>query len=566
MKFRIFPLLFLIVLLPAACETGQQPRDHLVARNGMVVAAESLAAAAGAEVLRRGGNAIDAAVATGFALAVTYPEAGNIGGGGFMLIRLADGTSTFIDFRERAPGAATRRMFLDSVGNVIPKKSETGPISAGVPGTVAGLLMALDRYGTLDRTTLLEKAITLATNGIRVDRRLAASLETFTPEFLPFVSSREAFTKSGTPYKEGDILRQPDLAKTLASIRDRGARGFYSGMIARFIVDEMKRSGGIITMEDLETYEAVERKPLSGTYRGHGILTAPPPSAGGIALLQMLNMLERYDLANAGHLTARTSHLLAAVAQRAYADRAEYPGDPDFVEVPTEVLISKEYAVSRTSDIDTIHATASIQVTPGVVEQLIDKQTTHYCVADRFGNVVSTTVTLNGYYGSKTVVGRAGFFLNNEMDDFVAKAGAPNQFGLVGAEANSIAPYKRMLSSMTPTIVLKNGAPILLVGGRGGSRISTAVMQVVVNILDFGMNVAASVDAPRIHHQWLPDELLYETGGLARDVIDRLTAMGYLVKETPDPNGRCQAIMIDPASGLFNGGPDAREQGVAIGY
>lgn len=543
------------------------------AKNGMVVSAESLATRAGVEMLKKGGNAIDAAVAVGFALAVTFPEAGNIGGGGFMLIRFAKGTSTMIDFREKAPAKASRTMYLDAAGNVIPNKSEYGPLAAGVPGSVAGHLYALEKYGTLKREQIIAPSINAAENGIFLSERLADGLKQNLKEFSGFSSTLKAFTKNGSSYNEGELFRQPDLAATLKAISEKGRDGFYKGDVADKIVAEMKRSaslpdvqGGIITHEDLMDYRAVEREPLYGAYRGYEIITASPPSAGGVVLLQMLNMLERFDLRSKGHNSSQAVHLFAAAAQRAYADRSEFLGDPDFVKIPTKSLISKAFAKARGESIDSLRAVASTTIRPATNVELDQHQTTHYCVADGFGNVVAVTTTLNGLYGCKTVVDGAGFFLNNEMDDFSAKPGVPNMFGLIGAEANSIAPNKRMLSSMTPTIVLKDGKPIFSAGARGGSRITTAVANIIINVIDFGMNIRDAVESPRIHHQWLPDEILYETNGLARDVMDNLRRMGYTLKHTPVFNARAEAIMIDPKTGMFLGGPDPREEGVAIGY
>ncbi len=560
----------LIILLAFAfantCILPAASRRPLSASHGMVVSAESLASAAGVEVLKNGGNAVDAAVAVGFALAVTYPEAGNIGGGGFMLIHLADGRSTMIDFREQAPSASNRNMYLDSMGNVRQGASEFGPLAAAVPGTVAGLLHALEQYGTLGRDDVMKGAIELAESGFPVDNRLASSLITHGPDVAKFSTQKTAFVTGAAPVREGEVLVQEDLARTLQKIRVDGNKGFYQGEVANLIVEEMKRAGGIISQADLAAYKPVERAPLIGSYRGYEIMTASPPSAGGTVLLQMLNMLEQFDIRLMELGSSQALHVFAAAAQRSYADRALYLGDPDFVRMPMAQLLSKQYAIERTHDIDLLRATPSSEVQAGMLEEVKDKQTTHYCVADRFGNIVSATVTLNGYYGSKTVVGGAGFFLNNEMDDFVVKPGVPNMYGLVGAEANAIVPGKRMLSSMTPSIVFKNRKPFFVVGGRGGSRISTAVAQVIINVLDFGLNLQEAVDWPRIHHQWLPDKIFYEPNGLASDVQQTLTQMGYTLELTFDHNGRCQALMIDPRSGEFLGAPDPRENGVAIGY
>ena len=566
MAFRLcIPCIALVVMCGEY--TTAASRTPIRARHGMVVSAESLATAAGVEMLKRGGNAIDAAVAVGFSLAVTFPEAGNIGGGGFMLIRLASGATTMIDFREKAPAAATRNMYLDSAGNPVAGKSLLGPLAAAVPGTVAGLLHALSRYGTKSRSEVMSRAIELAAEGFPVSRRQAASFDSVLADFSRFESTRRAFTRDGKPFQEGSVLRQADLARTLAAIRDIGDRGFYEGETAQRIAAEMQRGGGIISLHDLATYRAIERKPVHGSYRGYEIISSSLPSAGGTVLLEMLNILEQFDLKSKGFASSQTAHLFAAAAQRSYADRAAYLGDPDFLEISPGELIAKEYAKERALRIDTTRATLSSAIQSGVLHGSGSHETTHYSVADQFGNVVATTITLNSLYGCSTIVDGAGFFLNNEMDDFVAKPGVPNQFGLVGGEANAIVPGKRSLSSMTPTIVLRDGKPFLALGARGGSRITTAVAQIIINVIDFGMNIQEAVDVPRIHHQWLPDELLYEPRGLSQDAINNLTNMGYVVKDIGEPLlGRAQALMFDAASGFFYGGPDPREEGVALGF
>jgi gamma-glutamyltranspeptidase / glutathione hydrolase len=564
--FRSF-VLFLALTLLCGQQTAAASRTPIRAKHGMVVSADSLATAAGVEVLRRGGNAIDAAVAVGFALAVTFPEAGNIGGGGFMLIRLANGASTMIDFREKAPADATRDMYLDSVGNPVAEKSLFGPLAAAVPGTVAGLLDALNRYGTKSRSEVMTRSIELAAQGFPVSRRQGASFDSAFADFSRFESTRRVFAPDGKLYEEGNVLRQPDLARTLTAIRDIGDRGFYEGVTAQRIVAEMQRGGGIISLHDLATYRAIERKPVRGSYRGYEIISGALPAGGGTVLLEMLNILERFDLKSKGYASSQMAHLLAAAAQRSYADRAAFLGDPDFLKTSPAELISKLYAKERARLIDSTRATISSAIRAGVLHGSDSHETTHYSVADQFGNVVATTVTLNSLYGCSTIIDGAGFFLNNEMDDFVAKPGEPNQFGLVGGEANAIAPGKRSLSSMTPTIVLREGKPFLVLGARGGSRITTAVAQIIINVIDFGMNIQEAVDVPRVHHQWLPDELLCEPRGLSQDAINSLTRMGYVVKDIGEPLlGRVQALMFDAASGFFYGGPDPREEGVALGF
>jgi gamma-glutamyltranspeptidase/glutathione hydrolase len=549
------------ILLGDSCSPARPP---IKARNGMVVSAESLATAVGVEILKSGGNAIDAAVAVGFALAVTYPEAGNLGGGGFMVIRLANGDVTMIDFREKAPGNATPDMYLDAKGNVIPEKSLVGPLAAGVPGSVAGLLKALETYGTRSRSEVLDPAIRIAGDGMRVSKRQAESFRSYHESFLPFPSTVKAFTRDGEPYGEGDVLRQPELARTLELIRDHGREGFYKGAVADLVVAEMGRSGGIITHDDLAAYEAVERDPVVGSYRGHQIVSASPPSAGGIVLLQMLNILEQFDLKAKGVHSPEALHLIVAAAQRAYADRAQYIGDPDFVRVPVDDLIAREYAMSRAASIDSLVAVSASAVGAGVPLPMDEHHTTHYCVADNQGNVVATTVTINSLYGCKTVVDGAGFFLNNEMDDFTVKPAAANLYDLVGYEVNAIEPGKRMVSSMTPTIVFDGDRPFLIVGARGGSRITTTVAQIIINVIDFGMDIREAVELPRIHNQWRPDTLYYEQALASPGVLTALERMGYVVAPLRGTIGRAEAMMI--RDGYFYGGPDPREQGVAMGY
>jgi len=568
LSFRVqlnYCLWLLFTLLIFAGPVQSASRKPVRAKHAMVVSAESLATFAGLDILRSGGNAIDAAVAVAFTLAVTYPEAGNIGGGGFMLIRLADGQSTMIDFREKAPMAATRDMYLDSSGNVIPEKSVLGPLASGVPGAVAGLLMALEEYGTKTRAEVLEKAIAYSGKGITVDLRLEESLAGYRNGLEKFPSSTKVFTKNGEPYKEGDLFKQPDLAKTLRAIAKDGHDGFYEGEVADRIVEEMKRSGGIITHEDLESYEAVERTPVFGSYRGFEIISSAPPSAGGTVLLEMLNILEGLDMKAKGAHSSAAVHAFAAAAQRAYADRALYLGDPDFVEIPQQQLISKEYAALRRKTFQENKATPSADAPRGDKEEG-SHETTHFSIIDQFGNAVSTTVTVNSLYGCKTVVDGAGFVLNNEMDDFVSKPLNPDSYELVGFEANAIAPEKRMVSSMTPTIVVKNDLPYLIVGGRGGSRITTAVAQVILNVVDFGMNVQEAVDFARVHHQWRPDKILYEPFTLPQDVMVNLQVMGYLLEATSIANGRVEVIMRDAVTGYYLGAPDPREEGVAAGF
>ena len=533
--------------------------------NGMVVSSDSLATRVGVEILKKGGNAVDAAVAVGFALAVTYPQAGNIGGGGFMVIRMANGETITIDFREKAPMKASEDMFLDENGNFVPERSQIGHLSVGVPGSVAGLLLALEKYGTMSRKEVLKPAIKLAEKGFIVNEGLANAFKNAFEHFKKFPSTMKYFSKNGQPYKAGDRLVQKDLAKVLKLIRDKGRDGFYKGRVADLIVEEMKRGGGLITYEDLENYQPVLRKPVVGNYRGYEIISMGPPSSGGVCLIELLNILENFDLKKYGFGSSYTIHYLVEAMRRVYADRAEYLGDPDFVQIPLDKLLSKEYAKELASEIDTFFATPSSRIIRSVSPISEGVHTTHYSVVDRWGNVVAVTTTINSYFGSMVAVDGAGFFLNNEMDDFSAKPGAPNQFGLLGSKANSIQPGKRMLSSMTPTIVLKNGKPFLVLGSPGGSTIITSVLQVILNVIDFGMNIQEAVDSPRIHHQWYPDRIFFERRGLPRDVIENLEKRGHKLVERDGYQGEVQAILIDE-NGVKYGAVDPRGYGLAMGY
>lgn len=531
----------------------------------MVVSAHDLASKAGIEILRRGGNAVDAAVATGFVLAVVYPEAGNVGGGGFMTIRDRSGNAWCIDFRETAPGAATRTMYLDSLGRPT-DRSVNGHLSAGVPGTVAGLLLALERFGTMKAERVLQPAIELAERGFVVDRKLHDSLVSYSRLLEHYASTVRAFSRAGNWCAPGDTLRQPDLANTLRRIAKEGRDGFYRGETARLIVEEMHRGGGMITGADLERYEAVIRAPLAGTYRGYTILAPPPPSSGGLCLLEMLNMVERYDLAGLGFHSAKAAHLMTESMKRTYADRAEFMGDPAFVRMPVDGLISKSYAADRCSDIDAMNATPSSSIRHGEPGEHEGRNTTHFVVVDSTGEVVATTYTLNDIFGSKVAVEGAGFLLNDEMDDFSVKPGAPNLYGLIGGDANAIAGNKRPLSSMTPTILVKDGKAVAALGARGGSRIITAVLQAIVNMVDFGMNVRDAIEAPRFHHQWIPDTLYCEHGAFGASVLDDLAARGYVLGENDEKLGAIQALSINPDSGWIEGANDPREGGSADGY
>jgi gamma-glutamyltranspeptidase/glutathione hydrolase len=540
-------------------------RAPVRAAKGMVGSTDEHASRVGVDILKKGGNAVDAAVAVGFALAVTHPAAGNIGGGGLMLIRFADGRATAIDYREMAPARAHRDMFLDEKGNPVAERSLIGPLAAGVPGSVAGLAYAQKKYGKLKLAEILAPAIALAENGFDISHALASSLADDRKLLERFPETANIFVKNGRPYEPGDRLIQKDLAATLKAIAAEGPDAFYRGRIADLIAAEMTRSGGLITKEDLAAYKPVEREALRGTYRGYGIVGMPPISSGGIALIQFLNILEGYPIGELGHNSSKTMHLVAEAARRVYADRSEWLGDPAFFKVPVAGLISKRYAERLRAGIGQDHATPSASIKPGTPAAFESDQTTHYSVVDADGTAVATTTTLNGYYGSGQVVAGAGFLLNNEMDDFSAKPGSPNMFGLIGGKANEIAPYKRMLSSMTPTIVTKDERAFLVAGSPGGSRIITTVLQVIMNVIDHQMDVQEAVDAARFHHQWLPDEIRIERRGFPTDVIRALEAMGHNVKLGGDM-GDVHAILIDPKTGVRLGASDPRMDGRTIGY
>ncbi|MGK2914497.1 MAG: gamma-glutamyltransferase [Porticoccaceae bacterium] len=554
----VFKLRFSALLLfTAACGWAEAPaggdlydsaaRFHpVIGERGMVVSQEAVASQVGAEILARGGNAVDAAVATGFALAVTLPQAGNLGGGGFMMIYLAKEHRTIaLDYREMAPRRAHRDLFLDAKGNVDNSKARFSHLSAGVPGTVAGLTQALKRYGSLPLATVLEPAIHLADGGIHVTYPLAFSLQRSEQQLRKSPASVKYFFRpDGTLLRAGDLWRQPDLAWSLRQIATEGDLAFYRGAIAERIVAEMARSGGLINAEDLAAYRAVERDPVVGSYRGYQIAAMPPPSSGGVHLVQMLNVLEGWDLASLGHNSADYLHRLIETMRRAYADRSEYLGDPDFHPVPVTELTSKDYAARVRAGIDLVRATPSVQVKPAQTLPRESTETTHFSVWDSAGNVVSNTYTINLAYGSGISVAGAGFLLNNEMDDFSSKPGAPNAYGLVGGEANAIAGGKRPLSSMTPALVFKDGKPVLALGSPGGSTIITVVMQTLLNVVDFNMNVAEATAAPRIHHQWLPDQVFWERG-ISPDTLAILRTRGHVLQKEPIALGRTQSIGSD---------------------
>lgn len=520
--------------------------------NGAVVSAHALASKVGVEVLKQGGNAVDAAIATHFALAVVYPGAGNLGGGGFMVARLANGETISLDFREMAPGAASRDMYLDREGNVVKGKSVNGHLASGVPGSVAGMMEAY-KYAKLSFKKLIEPAIVLAEKGFAISNREARGLNALEDELKEFNTVRPVFIKDGD-WVAGDTLIQTDLANTLKRIRDKGAAGFYEGETARLIVEEMKRGDGIITLEDLKNYKAVWRTPHRFTYKGHDIISMGMPSSGGVLINQMLSMVENRPLPSYGFSSVRAVQLMTEVERRAYADRSLHMGDADFYKVPVKTLTSKTYLEERMKDYDPSKAGSSMVTQPGIIAKE-SEETTHFSVIDKEGNAVAITTTLNDTYGSKTVVGGAGFLLNDEMDDFSLKAGVPNMYGALGGEANAIAPRKRMLSAMTPTIVLKEGKPFLILGTPGGTTIPTSVFQTIVNIIDFRMSTEDAVNKPKFHHQWMPDAIDLEKG-FPDDVRKGLENLGYKIN-VRTAIGRTEVIKVLPGN-IFEAVADRR--------
>lgn len=554
----------LAVILAMSGTSFAAPDNALImaGENGMAVTTQPLADMAGQLILDSGGNAVDAAVAVGYALAVVHPQAGNIGGGGFAIIHTADGKDYALDFREMAPGAATRDMYLDADGNVIPGESTKTYKAAGVPGTVAGMSAMLERFGTKKLSEVMATAIELAEKGYILSERQAGSMQTYRDRLYSFPASRKYFLKpDGTAYKAGELFIQSDLAETLKRISAEGPKGFYEGKTAELIEADMKANGGLITREDLKKYEVKWREPSTATYRGYKIVSMCPPSSGGAVVAEILNVMENADMRTLWAASpAQAIHVMAEAMRQAYADRSEYMGDPDFVKVPVDELTSKEYARKIFDRISPSKATPSDNVRPGLAPLKEGTNTTHYSVVDKFGNAVSVTYTINDSWGSGASVEGAGFLLNNEMDDFSVKPGVPNIYGLVGGDANAVAPYKRPLSSMSPSIVSKDGKTILVVGSPGGARIITTVLQVIANVIDRRMSVNAAVSAPRYHMQWLPDELRIEPGnGLSPEEVEKLVGMGYKLSLQPFM-GDVNAIMIDPDTGIITGTHDTRHE------
>ena len=549
----------------AAIFSNQDIIHPVYARNGMVATQEALATGIGLGVLKNGGNAVDAGVAVGFALAVTLPRAGNLGGGGFMMIHSAKTAETVaLDFREMAPAKAYRDMYLDEEGNAVAQRSRFTYLAVGVPGTVAGLALAAERYGTKSLAELIAPALALARDGLVISDDLAGSLQSAQRRLKPWPESAKIFYKAdGSPYQAGEILVQQDLAASLQAIAEQGPKAFYEGEIAQKIAADMAANDGFITLDDLKNYRPVIREPVRGQYRGYGIVSMPPPSSGGVHLVQILNMLEHYPLQQFGHNSASTLHRMAEAMKLAYADRSEYLGDPDFAKVPIKGLISKDYAAQLVKTIDVSRARPASEIKPNNPLPYESNETTHYSMIDSKGNAVSTTYTINFSYGSGIVAKGTGILLNNEMDDFSAKPGVPNAYGLIGGDANAVEAGKRPLSSMTPTLVFKDAKPFLITGSPGGSRIITTTLQIILNVIDHEMNIAAATQAPRVHHQWLPDELRVERG-LSADTIALLEALGHTVI-VKNAMGSTQSIMQLP-EGLYGFSDTRRRNSLTTGY
>ena len=564
---RISRLAFGTMVFACSAALHAASPEAAYGERGMVTSRSRLATEVGVDILRQGGNAVDAAVATAFALAVTYPSAGNIGGGGFAVVRLPNGEVVTLDHREKAPLSAFRDMYLDAQGEVIRGLSTRSHMATGVPGSVDGLLHLLETYGSLSRRKVMAPSIRLARRGFDLDLDLARQFERRLPAMRQYPASIAKFSKQGTPYVAGERWQQPDLARTLGRIASKGRAGFYAGPVAQQIVAEMERGGGDITLEDLATYRSVWRDPVRGTYRGYEIWSMGPPSSGGVLLVQMLNMLESWDLAGMGYGSAAAVHLMVEAERRAYADRAEFLGDPDFYDVPQAALVSKGYAQRRFADFDPDRAAPSDSIGPGNVALPNEsRETTHFSVMDGNGMMVAFTTTLNSGYGNKIVVPGTGILLNNEMNDFSIRHNTPNQFELIGRDANAIEPGKRMLSSMAPTIVTKDGKPFLITGSPGGSTIITTTLQVIVNVIDHGMGIDDAVAAPRFHHQWKPDSVLFERHGLSPDTKELLAGKGHQFREARFGRGIGDANSILVKDGRMYGAKDPRAQGGAFGF
>ncbi len=569
---------FLVLVLICGLAFGQFPltdqvfaatREPVRGQHAMVASQHELASRIGTEIMKKGGNAVDAAIAVGLALAVVYPEAGNIGGGGFMLIRTAKGDAHVIDYREMAPKSAMRDMYLDKSGELMKGdgSSTVGYRASGVPGTLAGFDMAFKKYGsgTIKWPDLVEPARSLAQNGYMLTYRQSELFKTYKDTLSICQDSNSVFLNNGKGFDEGDVLRQPELAKTLGRIQRNGAAEFYTGKTAKMIADDMNAHGGLITADDLKNYRAVERTPLQGSYRGNTVISLPPPSSGGTVMLEVLNILEGYDIRGMQSNSAAKYHVLTEAMRRAFADRVEFMGDPDFTNVPVSSLVDKSYSQKRRSSIDLNRASNSKDIGHGEIgDESMD--TTHFTVVDPAGNVVTNTYTLNDLYGSRVTIKGTGILMNDEMDDFASRPGKPNMYGLIQGERNTIQGGKRPLSSMTPTIVLrKDGSFWFALGARGGPRIITSVFQTIINVIDHNMNLQAAIDAPRIHHQWLPDEIVYEPYGMSPDTMLLLSGIGHRFVAKPEIIAAATGVMVDEKA-VRLGAIDSRSDGMAVGY